>query len=69
MLTDITARKSEQQMLVLMRGALEATQHAITILDTSSPDPAIIYCNAAFELLSGYTKEQVGACPPACLSP
>ena len=34
-------------------------QHAITIVDARLPDQPVVYCNAAFERLTGYTSAEV----------
>jgi diguanylate cyclase (GGDEF)-like protein/PAS domain S-box-containing protein len=39
--------------------ALEAVSHGITITDPHQPDNPIVYANAAFEHLTGYSAEEV----------
>ena len=42
----------------LMKRALAATENGIIITDASGPDNPIIYCNAAFEKITGYTAHE-----------
>jgi len=39
--------------------ALEAVSHGITITDPHQPDNPIVYANAAFEHITGYSAEEV----------
>jgi PAS domain S-box-containing protein len=58
-LRDITRRKCTEEMLWLYNRAMAATSSGIVIADASQPDNPIIYCNPAFEKLTGYSKEEV----------
>jgi diguanylate cyclase (GGDEF)-like protein/PAS domain S-box-containing protein len=42
----------------VLRRALEALSHGITITDPHQPDNPIVYANAAFEHLTGYSAEE-----------
>ncbi|WP_114941480.1 PAS domain-containing protein [Mucilaginibacter endophyticus] len=39
--------------------AVNASSNSVIITDHSKPDKPIIFCNPAFERLTGYTKEEV----------
>ncbi|MDT9180060.1 MAG: PAS domain S-box protein [Limnospira sp. PMC 1291.21] len=56
---DITNRKQSEEMLHLLQRAIEASPNGIVISENTKNDLPIIYCNAAFEKLTGYTKEEV----------
>lgn len=43
----------------LLERAIAASSNSIVIADASKPDIPIIYCNPAFEKLTGYTREEV----------
>ncbi len=45
--------------LSLLERAIAASSNSILIADASKPDIPIIYCNPAFEKLTGYTPEEV----------
>ncbi|CAA9311705.1 Circadian input kinase A, partial [uncultured Microcoleus sp.] len=45
--------------LSLLERAIAASSNSILITDASRPDIPIIYCNPAFEKLTGYTREEV----------
>lgn len=45
-------------MSILVK-ALAATKSPVTITDNRLPDNPIVYCNAAFLDLTGYTKNEV----------
>ena len=45
--------------LSLLERAIAASSNSILIADASKPDIPIIYCNPAFEKLTGYTSEEV----------
>jgi|GEM_PF-2526143 len=47
------------QELTILLHALNLTKAGLVITDCSQPDDPILYCNAAFENLSGYTREEV----------
>ncbi|MEC4892655.1 MAG: PAS domain S-box protein [Oscillatoria sp. PMC 1051.18] len=52
-------RREIKQMLRLYDRALSATSNGIVIADAQQPDYPLIYCNPAFEKLTGYSKEEV----------
>ncbi|MCH5685071.1 PAS domain-containing protein [Niabella sp. W65] len=43
----------------LLFGALNASVSGIIITDNLQPDNPIIYCNQAFERISGYERSQI----------
>jgi PAS domain S-box-containing protein len=43
----------------LLAVALNASSNGVVITDHRQPDEPIIYCNKAFELLTGYSKKQI----------
>jgi PAS domain S-box-containing protein len=45
--------------LSLLERAIAASSNGIVIADAGNPDRPIIYCNPAFEKLSGYRREEV----------
>jgi PAS domain S-box-containing protein len=45
--------------LSLLERAIAASSNGIVIADAGDPDRPIIYCNPAFEKLSGYSREEV----------
>jgi len=48
-----------KQDFELLRQALDASITGIILTDNKQPDNPIIYCNAAFEKLSGYTRKEI----------
>jgi PAS domain S-box-containing protein len=56
---DITERKQAQEELLLRDRAIEAIGQGIVISDPNLPDNPVIYANAAFEKLTGYSREEV----------
>lgn len=57
-LRDITQRKRTEEMLWLYSRAMAATSTGIVIADATHPEIPMIYCNPAFEKLTGYSKEE-----------
>jgi PAS domain S-box-containing protein len=43
----------------LLAAALNASSNGVVITDHRQPDQPIIYCNKAFELLTGYSKKEI----------
>src|SRR4051794_9947408 len=43
----------------LFAAAINATSNGVVITDHSQPDEPIIYCNEAFEKLTGYSKQEI----------
>ncbi len=56
---EVEERKSIEQKLCLYHRAILATSSGILITDANQPDNPIIYCNPAFERISGYTGDEV----------
>ncbi len=56
---DITERKQSQERLGLLERAITASPSGIIISDSTQPDCPIIYCNPAFERLTGYCEHEV----------
>lgn len=55
---DITQRKESEATLYLLQRAIEASSNGIVITDASKPGNPIIYCNQAFEKITGYSLEE-----------
>ncbi|MEG4419366.1 PAS domain S-box protein [Microcoleus sp. LAD1_D5] len=58
-LRDITDRKRAEEMLWLYDRAIAATSTGVTISDATDPDHPIIYCNPAFESMTGYGRQEI----------
>ncbi|WP_293127806.1 PAS domain S-box protein [Microcoleus sp. bin38.metabat.b11b12b14.051] len=58
-LRDITDRKRAEEMLWLYDRAMAATSIGVTISDATNPEHPIIYCNPAFENMTGYRREEI----------
>lgn len=58
-LRDITDRKRAEEMLWLYDRAIAATSTGVTISDATDPQHPIIYCNPAFESMTGYRREEI----------
>lgn len=56
---DITEKITSEQQLNIINRALAAVGNGIIILDALKPEMPIIYCNQAFERITGYIKEDV----------
>lgn len=59
---DITARKKEEQHLLLLQSVVQNTRDAIMITEAepkAEPGPRIIYTNPAFTAQTGFTAEEV----------
>jgi PAS domain S-box-containing protein len=50
---------SKEQDFELLIKALDASISGIILTDNTQPDNPIIYCNAAFENMSGYTRKEI----------
>lgn len=57
--TDITEQRRVQETLRLQARAMEASVDGIVIADATAPDMPIVYCNSAFEYMTGYRSEEV----------
>jgi len=49
----------DQLDIRLFAAAVNASSNGVVITDHSQPDEPIIYCNRAFEQLTGYSKEEI----------
>ncbi|MEG4231356.1 PAS domain S-box protein [Microcoleus sp. Pol11C3] len=58
-LRDITDRKRAEEMLWLYDRAIAATSTGVTIYDATHPENPIIYCNPAFESMTGYRRQEI----------
>ncbi len=58
-LRDITDRKRTAEMLWLYDRAMAATSTGIVISDATNPEHPIIYCNPAFESITGYQRQEI----------
>ncbi|MEG4286975.1 PAS domain S-box protein [Microcoleus sp. A006_D1] len=58
-LRDVTDRKRAEEMLWLYDRAMAATSTGVTISDATNPEHPIIYCNPAFESMTGYRREEI----------
>jgi PAS domain S-box-containing protein len=56
---DITERKAAENEMRLMKSAIDSIVEGITISDAQNLNNPIIYTNAAFENLTGYTFEEI----------
>ena len=58
-LRDVTDRKRAEEMLWLYDRAMAATSTGIVISDATNPEHPIIYCNPAFESITGYRGQEI----------
>lgn len=58
-LRDITRRKRQNEQLRLLKRGLEVSIDGVIIVDAMQPDMPIIYANAAFSKLTGYSEEEI----------
>lgn len=58
-LRDVTDRKRAEEMLWLYDRAMAATSTGIVISDATNPEHPIIYCNPAFENMTGYQRREI----------
>ena len=58
-LRDITDRKRAAEMLWLYDRAMAATSTGIVISDATNPEHPIVYCNPAFESITGYQRKEI----------
>ncbi len=56
---DITQSKRQQEQLLLRDSAFASISNGILITDPNRPDNPIIYCNAAFERITGYRQDEI----------
>ena len=57
-LKEIVNDHSEEKILRLLERAIAASNNGIVITDNTQPDNPIIYCNSAFEKITGYSREE-----------
>ena len=55
----VTISKQAFELLVLKDRAINAVKEGITIADCSLPDHPLIFTNAAFSKITGYSREEV----------
>ncbi len=56
---DISARRQAQERAQLFERAVQSSASGVVICDAQAPDFPLIFVNAAFERLSGYTQAEV----------
>jgi PAS domain S-box-containing protein len=56
---DVSEKKEIEKSLMLKSSALESAGNGVIITDATKDDNPIIYFNAAFEKLTGYSKEEI----------
>lgn len=56
---DITERRQSEVRMELLERAITESPSGIVISDFAATDCPIIYCNPAFEKLTGYSQEEV----------
>lgn len=56
---DISERKETEKNLMLKSSALQSASNGIIITDALKPDNPIIYFNAAFQKLTGYSSKEI----------
>ncbi|MGH8077659.1 MAG: PAS domain S-box protein, partial [Lysobacter sp.] len=58
-LLDLTQRHRYESDLRLLRRAVESTENGVVISDARLPDLPVVYVNAAFERITGYSADEV----------
>jgi diguanylate cyclase (GGDEF)-like protein/PAS domain S-box-containing protein len=56
---DITNKRSAEEFLAVMFRAVDASSSGIAITDALAGDYPVIYCNRAFEQITGYTSQEL----------
>ena len=56
---DTTSRRKAEEALRVRDRALASTSNGVLITDPNQPDNPIIFCNAAFERITGYTEREI----------
>ncbi|WP_311064509.1 EAL domain-containing protein [Halomonas sp. DWK9] len=54
---DITERKDTERQLILLERSVESSTNGVVIVDAQRPDLPMVYVNAAFERITGYSRE------------
>ncbi|MEJ7560043.1 MAG: PAS domain-containing protein [Pedobacter sp.] len=55
----IYSSETREQDFELLTKALDASISGITLTDHTQPDNPIVYCNTAFEFMSGYARKEI----------
>lgn len=56
---DITERKDTERQLTLLQRSVESSTNGVVIVDAQRPDLPMVYVNAAFERITGYSRDAV----------
>ncbi|SDK17262.1 PAS domain S-box-containing protein/diguanylate cyclase (GGDEF) domain-containing protein [Billgrantia gudaonensis] len=56
---NINARKAAERQLRILERGIESSVNGVVIADAQQPGYPIVYANAAFEKITGYTREEV----------
>ncbi|MCE8032837.1 EAL domain-containing protein [Halomonas sp. MCCC 1A11057] len=56
---DVSTRKVAEKRLRVLERSVESSINGVTIVDASQPDLPIIYVNAAFERMTGYSRDEI----------
>ncbi len=56
---DITERKATERQLTLLERSVEASTNGVIIVDAQRHDLPMVYVNAAFERITGYSRNQI----------
>jgi len=56
---DLTQKHGYESDLRLLRRAVESTENGVVISDARGPDMPVVYVNAAFERITGYSADEV----------
>ncbi len=56
---NINQRKTAERQLHLLERSIESTLNGVVIADAGRPDHPIVYVNAAFERITGYSRDEV----------
>ncbi len=56
---DITEKRSAEEFLAMMYRAVDASSSGIAITDALAGDYPVIYCNRAFEQITGYQSREI----------
>ncbi|MEX2365225.1 MAG: PAS domain S-box protein, partial [Pseudohongiellaceae bacterium] len=55
---DVTLRRSQEEHMRLLERSVEASVNGVLIVDAQQPDMPIVYVNSAFEVITGYTRQE-----------
>ncbi|MGB3403007.1 MAG: PAS domain S-box protein [Microcoleaceae cyanobacterium] len=59
---DITQRKQSEEMLHLLEQAISQSPSGIVVTSGAESDYAMLYCNPAFEKITGYSQAEILGC-------